>query len=412
MPRTLLIHYAEIGTKGANRGHFERRLAAHVGLALADLGISVEVGRVQGRLTTELPDGVDDERVLERVACVAGVREVAIGVATLPDMDAFAREAIALLQKAPAGSFKIDAHRGDKTVPIRTLDVNRRVGAACVAATGRTVDVHNPDAVIRIEIAGPVCYVIGPARQGPGGLPPGSTGTLLALLSGGIDSPVAAWKMIRRGARVIAVHFWNRSLAGNDVLDKIEDLARVLARAQGEIVLLVTPFEGVQRAIVAATNESLRMIVYRRAMRRIAERLAFQEGAVGLVTGDSLGQVASQTAQNLYVFEAGALLPVHAPLIGDDKSDITTLARRIGTLDISSRPHEDCCSFLVGRHPRTEARMRDVAIAEAPIPWEAVIDDAVAKTTRRVIHAGGVDRATGPASDASSVGPGAGVSSS
>ena len=397
MPRTLVVHYAEIGTKGANRGIFERKLAAHVGLALEDVGAASEVGRVQGRLTAELPEGVSDDVILDRVACVAGVREVAIGAATPPDVEVFAREAIRLLGHAPAGSFKIDAHRGDKAIPLRTIDVNRRVGAACFAATGRTVDVHAPAVTIRIEIAGPVCYVIGPSRQGPGGLPPGSTGTLLALLSGGIDSPVAAWKMMRRGARVIGVHFWNRSLAGVDVLEKIEDLARVLARAQGEMVLLVTPFEAVQRVIIASTGESLRMLVYRRAMRRIAERLARQEEAVGLVTGDSLGQVASQTAQNLLVFQAGATLPVHAPLIGDDKSDITTLARRIGTLDISTRPHEDCCSFLVGARPRTEARLRDVELAEAPIPWDEVIADAVARTTRCVIHAGEFARA-GPAS--------------
>jgi len=418
MPRTLVVHYAEIGTKGANRGHFERRLCAHVGLALEDLDVHVDVKRVQGRLTADLPDGVSDEDLLARVACVAGVREVAIGVAVPPDVEVFSREAIALLAKAPEGSFKIDARRGDKAIPLRTVEVNRAVGAACFAATGRPVDVHTPAAVIRIEIAGPVCYVIGPARQGPGGLPPGSTGTLLALLSGGIDSPVAAWKMMRRGARVIGVHFWNRSLAGNDVLEKIEDLARVLARAQGEMVLLVTPFEAIQRVIIATTAESLRMIVYRRAMRRIAERLAVVEGAVGLVTGDSLGQVASQTAQNLHVFHAGSSLPIHAPLIGDDKSDITNLARHIGTLEISSRPHEDCCSFLVGAHPRTEARLRDVAVAEAPIPWDDVIAEAVARTTRHVFHARGdagrpvaastaetscrVESAAGPVSDADS----------
>ena len=403
--RVLVIHYAEIGTKGANRGLFERRLAAHVGLALEDVGAPAEVKRVQGRLVADLPNGIDDEVVLERVACVAGVREAALGVAAPPDIDVFAREAIALLARAPAGSFKIDARRGDKTIPLRTIEVNRRVGAACFEATGRPVDVHTPAAVIRIEIAGPVCYVIGPSRQGPGGLPPGTTGTLLALLSGGIDSPVAAWKMMRRGARVIAVHFWNRSLAGNDVLEKIEELARVLARAQGELVLLVTPFEAVQRLVIASTNDSLRMIVYRRAMRRIAERLALQEGATGLVTGDSLGQVASQTAQNLHVFHAGSSLPIHAPLIGDDKSDIVTLARRIRTFDISARPHEDCCSFLVGARPRTEARLRDVVLAESPIPWDDVIADAVAKTTRRVFHAGGGARepATGHPSDPGSL---------
>lgn len=406
MPRTLVVHYAEIGTKGANRGRFEQRLCAHVGLALRDVGVEAAVRRTEGRLVAALPEGVHDATVLDRVACVAGVRDVAIGVVLPPDVGAFTREAVALLAAAPPGSFKIEAHRADKSIPIRTLDVNRRVGAACVAATGRAVDVHAPDVTIRIEIAGASCYVIGPARRGPGGLPPGSTGTLLALLSGGIDSPVAAWKMIRRGARVIAFHAWNRSLAGEDVLEKIEDLARVLAKAQGETALLVTPFEDLQRAIVATTADRLRMIAYRRAMRRIAERLAAIEGATGLVTGDSLGQVASQTARNLDVFHAGSTLAIHAPLVGDDKSDIVDLARRIGTLAISERPHEDCCSFLVGRRPRTESRLGDVLAAEAAIPMDELVEGAVARTTRRVIHAGRAsESARGAGASARATGP-------
>jgi tRNA uracil 4-sulfurtransferase len=235
---------------------------------------------------------------------------------------------------------------------------------------------------VNVEVPGKTCYVIGPARAGPGGLPSGSTGTLLAFLSGGLDSPVAAWKMMRRGARVIAVHFWNRTHEGNAVLEKLEDLCRVLSLLQGEVPLVVVPFEPMQRAIVAAVRGDLRMIVYRRAMFRIASRLAPTERALGYVTGDSLGQVASQTAENLRTIHRAADLPVYAPLCGDDKAEVVALARRIGTYDISIRPHEDCCSFLIADHPATRSRPQDVEAAEAGIDWDALVAEAVAACVR------------------------------
>src|SRR5205085_4351951 len=225
-------------------------------------------------------------------------------------------------------------------------------------------DVHHPAVTVRVEVPGKTCYVIGPARAGPGGLPSGSTGTLLAFLSGGIDSPVAAWKMMRRGARVVAVHFWNRTHEGAGVLEKLEDLCRVLALAQGEVPLVVVPFEALQRAIVAAVPADLRMVVYRRAMLRIGGEVAPREKALGFVTGDSLGQVASQTAENLRTIGAVATLPVYQPPCGADQAAIVALARRIGTYEVSIRPHEDCCSFMVADHPATRTRPRDLERAE------------------------------------------------
>ena len=389
MPRTLVVHYAEIGTKGRNRPMFERRLLAHLHMALRDVGIDADVRRISGRLTAGLPDGADAEAALERVRQVAGVSSVALGVGVPADVAAMSAAAIAFLAASPAGSFKIDARRGDKSFPLDSIAVNRAVGAACVEATGRPVDVHHPVVTVRVEIPGRTAYVIGPARPGPGGLPPGTTGTLLAFLSGGIDSPVAAWKMMRRGAYVVAAHFWNRTLQGNAVLEKLEDLCRVLALAQGEVPLIVVPFEPMQRAIVAQVKPALRMLVYRRAMLRIGARLADAERAVGYVTGDSLGQVASQTAVNLRTIGAAADRPVFQPLCGDDKIEVVAIARRIGTFDISIRPHEDCCSFMLSEHPATKSRISDIEAAEAGIPWDDLVTEAVAGLRREVHTATG-----------------------
>ena len=205
MSRTLVVHYAEIGTKGKNRAQFERRLMAHLGMALLDVGIRADVRRVPGRLTVDLPDAADAEAALSRLSKVAGVSSVSLGTSVARDLDAISAEAVAYLRAAPPGSFKIETRRGDKTFPHDSMAVSRAVGAACVAATRRPVDVHHPAVTVRVEVPGKTCYVIGPARAGPGGLPSGRTGTLLAFLSGGIDSPVAAWKMMRRGARVVAL---------------------------------------------------------------------------------------------------------------------------------------------------------------------------------------------------------------
>jgi tRNA uracil 4-sulfurtransferase len=406
MRRTLVVHYAEIATKGRNRVLFERRLMAHLGLALRDVGIVAGVRRVPGRLTIDLPEGADVDAAVARLASVAGVASVAVGVSVPADLDAISREAVAALAAAPPGSFKLAVRRGDKTFPLDSIAVARAVGAACVEASGRRVDVHRPDVVVHVEIPGKTCYVVAPARRGPGGLPTGTTGRLLAFLSGGIDSPVAAWKLMRRGAHVTAVHFWNRTLEGGAVLEKLADLCRVLAATQGAVPLVVVPFEALQRAIVAAVPAEVRMVVYRRAMLRIGARLAERERALGFVTGDCLGQVASQTAENLRTIHAAATLPIHAPLCGDDKMEVVALARRIGTYEVSVRPHEDCCSFLVSEHPATRTRVAEIERLESAVDWAPLVEEALAGATHETHTVHGL-RAPGGGAPASGAAPAA-----
>lgn len=386
----VVLHYGEIGLKGANRQPFVRRLADRLRQALALAQLEGRV-RIEGSRLVVRPDHeMQAEAALRTCLRVPGVANAGLALPCEPTLQALEQRAVAVLKTAPPGSFKIESRRSDKGLPFTSLEASRHVGGACALASGRRVDVHAPDVVVRLEIGSERAYVSAATHQGPGGLPVGSTSRLLAFLSGGLDSPVAAWMMLRRGARITAVHFHNRTLQGRAVLEKIEDLCRVLAWAGGEIPLLIVPFEACQRAIVGAVPEAYRMLVYRRAMFRIAAGLSRGGRALGYVTGDSLGQVASQTAENLRTIQAVADLPVYAPLIGSDKREITALARHIGTYDVSIRPHEDCCSFLVARRPALRSAPEPLAALEAVLDWESLVGEALSGVERLRVAPDGV----------------------
>ncbi|MDJ0522392.1 MAG: tRNA uracil 4-sulfurtransferase ThiI [Planctomycetota bacterium] len=385
MRRVVLVHYAEIGLKRRNRTRFTRRLADRLRLALSSAGVAGQVGVDSSRLVVAPDDVADAERAMRAVLRVPGVADAAHALCVADNVEAIEAGALEQLTASPPGSFKVQVRRADKRFPLTSIDLARAVGGRCADVSGRPVDVHEPDVRLRVEVVTGSAYVSAGTRRGPGGLPVGSTARLLAFLSGGLDSPVAAWQMIRRGARMTGVHFHNRSFQGNAVLEKIEDLAGVLAWSAGGFPLIVVPFEACQRAIVGTVPASHRMIVYRRAMFRIAARLAYTERALGYVTGDSLGQVASQTAENLRTIHAVADLPVYMPLVGSDKVDITDLARRIGTYDISIRPHEDCCAYLAAPRPAVKSNVKELEELEAGLDWDALVDEALDKIKRRVI---------------------------
>lgn len=373
----LLVHYAEIGTKGGNRAFFERRLAGNLGGALRPLGIA-KFRREPGRLTGEIPEGADVEAILARGAGLPGVAWLA--PAERVDATIEAIEEAAVRQAANHGDavFRVETRRTDKRFPMDSLEVNRRVGARIVEASGRKVSLGAPEVTYGVEIDRDRAYVFSDRREGPGGLPVGSEGELVALISGGIDSPVAAYLMLLRGCRVRLVHFLNRSVSTNRVVEKVRDLAAKLALYHGPITLSVVPFEELQREIVMVVPDRYRMIVYRRAMFRIAERIRAAAGAFGFVTGDSVGQVASQTLENLRVIHDAADWPVYSPLAGMSKREITDRSKAIDTYEISIRPHEDCCSFMVAKHPETKARLEDVLGVEEKVRFEAGIEAALA----------------------------------
>jgi thiamine biosynthesis protein ThiI len=374
----VVLHYGEIGTKAGNRAFFEKSLVRNVRRAIRPWG-EIEPRREQGRIVFPLA-GVAPEAhqaVLEAIRRMPGVEWATAAVRTAPTMEAMCAATAALAGRA-GGSFKIDARRAEKTLPFDSRDMNREIGAAVVAATGRKVDVHAPDVEYRVEADSRAAYVHDGKRRGPGGLPVGTAGKVVALLSGGIDSPVAAWKMMVRGCEVTALHLWNRSFSGEGVREKVLDLGRALARHQGFLTVHLAPFEDIQQAVIAASPADLRMLLYRRAMLRVANVVRREEGAVGTVVGDAVGQVASQTLPNLAAVYEAAEPPVLCPLVGENKIDTVRAAQRIGTFEISIRPAQDCCGLLVAKHPETNATVAALREVEARLDLDALVTAALA----------------------------------
>lgn len=374
----VVLHYGEIGTKAGNRGFFEKALVRNVARIVRPWG-KVEPRRESGRIAFPL-EGIAEaahEDVLAAVARTPGVEWVTAAVRTAPTIAAMCEATVSLARRSN-GSFKIEARRAEKTLPFDSMAVCREVGAAVVGATARKVNVHEPDVEYRIEVDAKAAYVHDARRRGPGGLPVGTAGRAVALLSGGIDSPVAAWRMMVRGCDVVALHLWNRAFSGDGVREKVIDLARALARHQGELTLHLVPFEDIQQAVIAASPAELRMLLYRRAMLRVANVVRREEKALATVVGDAVGQVASQTLPNLgAVYEAGDP-PVLAPLIGENKMDTVGAAQRIGTYEISVRPGQDCCGLLVARHPATAATLAELREVEAQLDLDALVAAALA----------------------------------
>jgi len=384
-PQVIVIRYHEIALKGRNRPFFVRRLVEHVAGALEGLPVGA-VRRASARLVVPLADAVVWPEARARLARVFGVanfalaHEVPLGARDADPaaaVDRLAEAILARLDGATVASFRIATKRGDKRFGLTSPEVNRRLGALIQAATGAPVDLEGAAVTVAVDILPGRAFFSLEKVPGAGGLPVGTSGRVLALLSGGIDSPVAAWRMMRRGCRVDFVHFHSVPFLDRTSQDKARELHRLLVAWELEGELLLVPFGEVQRQIVAAVQRPLRVVLYRRTMLRIAEVLARARGAEALVTGESLGQVASQTLANLAVIGAAAALPVLRPLLGMDKSEITAEAVRIGTFETSVIPDQDCCQLFVPRHPATRAHPEEVAAAERLFDVAALVAHAV-----------------------------------
>ena len=384
---TLVLRYHEIALKGGNRPFFVRRLAENVERALAGLPVG-SVRRASARLLVALHDARAWPEARARLARVFGLANFALAhevpLATrsgdaAAEVDRLAAAVVAGLRGAEIASFRVQTKRSDKRFALTSPEVNRRLGAAVQQSTGARVDLDHAVVTIAVDIL--------PGRAG--GLPVGTSGRVCALLSGGIDSPVAAWRLMRRGCRVDFVHFHAVPFLDRTSQEKARELARLLVRWEGDADLHFVPFGEVQRQIVAAVGRPLRVVLYRRMMMRIAEVIARATGAEALVTGESLGQVASQTLANLAVIEAAAGLPVLRPLVGTDKGEISAEAARIGTFETSILPDQDCCSLFVPRHPATRAHLDEVLALEARLDVAALVAQAVTATERVRLRVGG-----------------------
>jgi len=382
--RAILIHYHEIQLKGGNRGWFESRLQQHVSAVLKGLphaGIQRFGGRMAIGLTDQSPAG----EIARRLETVFGIANLAVAYEVSAEYDAIRSTLGELVAGRTFATFKIDARRGTKEFPMNSQQLNRELGGLVQNLTGAAVRMNQPELTCFLEIVGRRAFLYFDKIAGEGGLPSQTGGRVLCLLSGGIDSPVAAYRMMRRGCQVRFVHFHSFPHTTLESQEKTRRIAAILARYQLESRLHLVPFAEVQREIVAYAPAALRVVLYRRFMVRIAERIAENEKAAALVTGDSLGQVASQTLENLRSVSAAARLPIFRPLIGNDKEEIMDCARRIGTYDISIMPDQDCCSLFVPRHPETMSSIAQVEGAERGLDLSRLLAQALEAATAEVI---------------------------
>lgn len=375
--RVCLIHYHEVGLKGRNRTAFERRLQDNLDAALIGLPVG-RVERLASRLAVSVTDSARLAEVAETIARVPGVHSVSLAYQTEQDAVAIEEAALgALAEAGPATSFKVDARRSNTEWAESSMDMNRRIGARLQAESGLRVDLTSPDVTIAVTVTQGTAFVASARIAGAGGLPVGTAGRVISLLSAGIDSPVASWRMMRRGAIVVGVHFSGRPQTDATSERLVADIGRVLERSGGLGRIYIVPFGDLQKEISLAVPPDLRVLMYRRLMIRIAERIAAVERAKALVTGESLGQVASQTLENIAAVDEAATLPVLRPLVGSDKLEIIAEARRLGTYALSTQDHADCCTLFMPRNPETHAKLSVVLRAQEALDVARMADDVL-----------------------------------
>ena len=375
-----IVHYHEVSLKRGNRPLFLRHLARNLERATADVG-PVRLRQLSGRIMLDLERNPTPEAVRDRLARVCGVASVALAYRVPSTVDAMKDVIGQLLEGRRFGSFRITARRAFKTYPLTSVELNRELGTFVVERTGARVDLHHAELEIHVEVLPAETFVYVNRVAGPGGLPVGASGTVAALLSGGIDSPVAAWRMIKRGCRVVFVHFHSVPYLPDISQGKARALVERLTEWQYASRLFLVPFGEIQREIVLSVPGPARVVVYRRMMVRIAEALAQQVGALALVTGESLGQVASQTLQNIARIDEVATMPIFRPLIGTDKIEITAEAQRLGTFEISIEPDADCCTLFTPKHPATRLTEEAVRAVEAGLDIPRLVALGTAGTT-------------------------------
>ena len=391
---SVIAHYQEIALKGKNRNWFLRRLVRNLREALAGLSVR-DVRTPMGRIDIVFDREEDWPELHQRLTRVFGLANFSLARRAPLDLAAIGDAILTHLPDEGVPSFRIAVRRADKRFPMPSPEIERVIGRRVQEARGWKVDLTRPSLIIWIELVpGEAFYHFG-KLPGPGGLPVGSSGRVVVLLSGGIDSPVAAWRMMRRGCRASFVHFHSYPFLSGTSQEKARELTVQLTRYQLRSRLYLVPFGELQRQVTLRVPGPLRVVVYRRMMFRIAEQIAFRLRAQALITGEVVGQVASQTLDNIAVISSATGLPVLRPLVGMDKEEITAEAARLGTYRISIVPDEDCCTLFTPRHPVTRAHPRVVEVAESTLPVAQLVHDALEHTVlERYTYPAGVSAAS------------------
>ena len=376
----ILLKLGEIVLKGLNRKSFEQKLMANVRRRLAAIG-KFRVYCLQSTVYVEAAeDGADMDAAFEALQKVFGIVKLSRAAACEKDKDAIAKLAIDYLREdmLRAKSFKVESKRSDKSFPMTSVELSQYVGGELNEAyPGVEVDVHEPELVVHIEVRDLAAYVHATPVPGAGGMPVGSNGVAVTLLSGGIDSPVSTYMIAKRGVRLIPLHFFSFPYTSEQAKEKVIELGNMLTEYCGRMTLEIAPFTHIQEEIRDKCPEEYFTLIMRRFMMRIAQRVARENGAKAIVTGENLGQVASQTMEAMASTQAVIDLPVLQPLIGMDKEEIITIARKIGTFDTSILPYEDCCTVFTPKHPRTRPKLSEVERAESVLDIDALVDEAV-----------------------------------
>ena len=378
LQRICLVHYHEIGLKGHNRTSFENRLLKNIEALLSAYPI-VTIRRISGRLCVFIKEGTSYEiacEIEDAIAGVPGVARVSCGYKCDREMDIMSEAArMALAEVGDFYTFKVASRRNHTDFDIPSMEISRLVGSyLCEHFPEKKVRMKDPDVKVGVEVIQGNAYVYARSVRGVGGLPVGSSGRVITMLSSGIDSPVATWRMARRGAIPIAVHFSGRPQTSSTSEFLVDDICHVLERTGCIARCYIVPFGDYQREIALGAPPELRVILYRRLMFKVAQRIAQQEGAKAIATGESLGQVASQTIDNIFVTDAAVNMPVFRPLIGSDKQEIIADAQQLGSFEISSQDAPDCCTLFMPRNPETHAKLEDAIAAEEQFPLEEWID--------------------------------------
>lgn len=383
MKEIILLKNGELALKGLNRHTFENQLIKNMKYRLHDLGKMRYVSSQSTISVEPLDENVDLDEAFRRLKLVFGIAALSRCAAVEKDMDVILPAACEYLREELmfAKTFKVVAKRSDKKFPLNSPQICMEVGGAILEQNPHlTVDVHNPELIVSVEIRDRYAYIHGNQKKGAGGMPVGTSGQAAILISGGIDSPVAAWMMAKRGLKLSAIHFASPPYTSQRAEMKVHSLLRRVARYSGDINLCVVPFTHIQEEIKDNCPEDLFTIIMRRFMMRCSEKIALDQGCGALITGESVAQVASQTMQAIRCTEAVVNeLPIFRPLIGMDKDEVIEISRKIDTFDISIQPYEDCCTVFTPKHPRTRPQPKSVEEAEAVLDVDALVDEALSE---------------------------------
>lgn len=373
---SVVVHYQEIALKGRNRPWFIGRLVRNIRTATSDLDVQRVVTKM-GRIEVILGSEEAWEAVAGRLRQVFGIANFSRAALVPLDVDVIANAILQDLGDMQVSTFRVSARRADKRFPLTSPQIEREVGGRIKEAKGWKVNLDDPEFTIHVEaLTGEAFYHFG-KEAGPGGMPTGVSGRVVALLSGGIDSPVAAYRLMRRGCRVIPVHFHSYPILSRASQEKVRELATLLTRYQQFTRLYMVAFGEIQQRVMLAVQPSLRIVIYRRLMMRIAQGIADKAHAGALVTGEAIGQVASQTLENMTTIGSVVTLPVFRPLIGMDKEEIIAEAQRLGSYSISIIEDQDCCQLFTPKHPATKARRDEIEAAERGLPIDEFVRGAV-----------------------------------